>query len=157
MSQGGVNHPPPPGSTEVIAFSRESESCLLILCVSIIDPISPRINRGDCLFTWKLTVDPLCVNCRSAPPQDQQRQSPFHTKVKVDCWSSLCWSLIPPWSTEVITFSHKSESWPLILSLLIVNPPPPGSTEAIAFSCKSESWLDPLCVDHRSAPPGSTT
>ena len=47
---------------------------------------------------WKLSVDLLCVDHQSAPP---------------------------PGSTEVITFSCKSECWLLILSMLIINPPPP--------------------------------
>ena len=38
-----------PESTEAIIFSCESESSLLILSTSIVNP--PQINRGDCLFT----------------------------------------------------------------------------------------------------------
>ena len=112
---------PSPGSTEVITFSHESEGWLdphFVICRSI-----PRINRGNCLFTWKwkLTIEPLSqllihplpgstevtafsyetkVDCWSSlcqsliHPQDQQWWLPFH--VKVDCWSSLCRSLICP-------------------------------------------------------------
>ena len=93
--------------------------CWSSLCQSLI----PRINRGNHLFMWKwkLTVDPLFVNHQS--PQDQKRWSPFHKKVKVDCWSSLHQLLILPGSTEAITFSHENESWLLILSLSIIDPP----------------------------------
>ena len=73
---------------------KNCKSWLLILSVSIVGP-PPRINRGNHLFMWKLklTVDPL----------------------NSDHWS-------PPGSThEVIAFSHKSESWLLILSLSIID------------------------------------
>ena len=54
---------------------------------------------------------------------------PFHTKVKVDCWSSLCQSLIClPGSTVLIT----------------------------SMSIASTSIIDYLYVDHWSAPTGST-
>ena len=49
------------------------------------------------------------VNCWSSlhrslicPPQDQQRWLPFHMKVKVDCWSSPCQLSIPSGSTVLI-------------------------------------------------------
>ena len=89
-------HQSPPGSTEAIAFSHKSESWLLILSVSIVNP-PPRINRGNHLFMrkWKLTFDLLHINHRSIPAQDQQRWLPFHAKVKVHCWSSLHWSSTP--------------------------------------------------------------
>ena len=102
-----------------------------------VDP--PRINRGNCLFTWKwrLTVDPLFANHGSAPS---------------------------PGSTEVITFSCESESWLLILSLSITHLPP-GSTEVITFSCKVKVdcwsslcwlWIHPpprdLCTPGHSVP-----
>ena len=79
-------------------------------------PNPPRINRGNCLFMWKwkLTVDHLHVNHQPSPPP-------------------------PPRSTEAITFSHKSESWLLILSVSIVNPPP------------DQHSVDHLCVDHLCA------
>ena len=55
---------PPPGSTEAITFSHESESWLLILSTLIID--SP---PGSTVFiAFVLTVDSLCVDCRSTPP-----------------------------------------------------------------------------------------
>ena len=44
----------------------------------------------------KVKVDCWSSLRQSSPSQDQQRQLPFHAKVKVDCWSSLRWSLIPP-------------------------------------------------------------
>ena len=80
--------------------------CWSSLCWSLICP-PPRINRGNHLFTqkWKLTVDPLCINCWSAPPQDQQRQSPFHAKVKADCWSSPCLSLISSLNNQNLNFT----------------------------------------------------
>ena len=65
----------------------------------------PQINRGHCLSTqkWKLTADPLCWSliCAPPPPQDQQSWLPFHTKVKLECWYSLCQLSIctPPGST----------------------------------------------------------
>ena len=125
-SVSGWCRSPLPPSTEAIAFSCKSESWLLILSMSIVDtcPISTevitfwcesagwllilcddhqstpfRINRGNHLFMqkWKLTVDPLCFNCRSAPPG----------------------------SKEVIAFWHESEGWLLILSVLIINAPHP--------------------------------
>ena len=74
----GHRDPPPSGSEvglKCLWINRgdrlftKSESWLLILSVSIIDP-PLRINRGDHLSMqrWKLTVSPLCVHCRSAPP-----------------------------------------------------------------------------------------
>ena len=109
---------------------------------------SPRINRGNCLFTqkWKLTANPLHDDCWSPPGstevitfsheskswllilsmmiinlhQDQQRWSPFHAKVKVNCWSSPWWLSSPAGSTKVIT----SLCWLLISSMLTVDWPP---------------------------------
>ena len=142
--------------------------------------IPPRINTwGNRLFMWKLklTVDPLNSNCLNSdhwsPPKDQHmRQLPFHTKVKVDCWSSQQWSsqqrlsqqqlLIPPGSThEVIAFSCESLSWLLILSTAIVDPPPRINTWGnCLFMWKLKLTVDPLNSnplnsDCRS-PPGST-
>ena len=76
----------PPRSTKVITLSSKSESWLLILSISIVDLPPPRINKGDHLFTWKwkLTVDPLHINHRP-PPQDQQRRSPLCDRLRVDC------------------------------------------------------------------------
>ena len=74
------------------------------------------------------------------PPPNQQRWLPFHAKVKVDCWSSPCRSLThPPGSTEAIAFSCESESWLLILSALIVDPPSQDQ------QCWSPLCWSPLC------------
>ena len=98
---GGRQSPPP--STEAIILSQQK---------------------------WKLAVDPLCIDHQSAP-QDQQRQLPFHMKVKGDCWSSLARpSLIcppPPGSTVLITSTLiidclYIEHW-LPLNTLIIDPP----------------------------------
>ena len=86
---------------------------------------APRINRG--IFSqqkWKLTVDPLCWSL-IYPPQDQQRQSPFH--VKVDFWSSPCQSLICPQNQQCWSPLH----WSSITSMSSIDPPP-GSTMSIA-------------------------
>ena len=96
---GGINTPPP-WSKHTIAFA--FESWLLILSMMIIDPLLPA--------PW---------------PPDQQRWSPLHANMKVDCWSSLRWL-------------------PLKRSSI-----PPGSTEAIA----SALTVDPLHNDCRSTPP----
>ena len=100
-----------------------------------------------------LTVDPLYSDCQSVPPQDQQRQSPFHAKVKVECWSSLHWLSIccPPGSTEVITFSCKSESSVLILSASIINPPRINRDDRLSMR-KWKLTVDPLCIDRQSPP-----
>ena len=81
----------------------------------------------------------------SIPPH-QQRQLPFHAKVKADCWSSLCWSLIcsPPRINSVdhlyVNCLYVNCQLPLHQSLIC----PPGSTVLIT----SMSIVDP--------PPGST-
>ena len=152
------------------------------------------MHRGNCLFTWKLTVDPLCSDHWS--PQNQQRQLPFHTQkqlpfhterqlpfhmqrqlpfhaqrwlpfhvqrqlpflVKVDYWSSLWWLLIG--STEVITFSHAEviafscreviafshrEVIPFshaeVIAFSCAEAIAFSHAEVIAFSCGGESWL----------------
>ena len=117
-------------------------------------PTTPRINRGDCLFTrkWKLTVDPLWGNHRS--PRDQQRRSPLHAKVKVDCWSSLRQSSTPSphgW-TEVIAFACESESSLLILSEAIVDDPPPPARINRGDRLCTRKWkltVDPLRGDRQ--------
>ena len=50
----------PPGSTEGITFSRQSESWLLILSMSIVDLPLPMINRGNCLYVdcWSVCPPP---------------------------------------------------------------------------------------------------
>ena len=61
------------------------------------------------------------------PPssQDQQRQLPFHAKVKVACWSSPHQlSICPPprINRRVITFfMWRNESWLLIFSMSIID------------------------------------
>ena len=96
----------PPGSTEAIIFSEQK---------------------------WKLTVDPLHVDCWSAPPpQDQQRWSLFHMKVKVDCWSSPCWSPPQDQQCDCLCIDHQLPlHWVSITSTSIINLPP-GSTVLIA-------------------------
>ena len=121
--------PLPPGSTVLIA------STSIVNHLNIDHWSAPQINRGNCLFTWKwkLTFDPLWGNCwspgstevitfscrsessllilsevivdPSSPPlpQDQQRWLPFHTKVKVDCSSSLRHSSIPPGDSQILS------------------------------------------------------
>ena len=136
----------------------------------------PKDQQRWLLFeSWLLILSVSIIN---PPAQDQQRWSPFHMKVKVDCWSSPCQlSTCPPGSTETIAFSNKSESWLLILSTSIIDPPtqdqqrwlpfhmkvtvdcwssprwssthPPGSTVLIT----SVLIVDRLCVDCRSTPP----
>ena len=68
----------PPGSTGTIAFSCGGESWLLILSVVIIN--------------WL--------------PQDQQRQLPSHVEVKVSCWSSVLWLLIPQHDQQTETINR---------------------------------------------------
>ena len=122
-----IDLPPPSESTEARLPFHMKVKVDFILSVSIVDPSQSTevITFSHEHWSWLLI---LSVNCQS--PLDQQRQSPFHTKVKVNCWSSL--SIIDPLrSTEAITFSCKSGSWLLILSVSIVGlPPPPGSTAA---------------------------
>ena len=118
----------PPDQQRWLPFhTKVKVDCWSSLCQLLTHPT--RINRSDCLSMWKwnFTVDPLCVDCQSALPlgsieaiafpckseswllilsvliidhsplpQDQQRQLPFHVKVKGNCWSSLCQLLIPP-------------------------------------------------------------
>ena len=134
---------------------------LLTLCTLTVD-LAPLINRGNCLSTqkWKLTVDPLYIDCwpslhwlLTLPilTVDTLTVDPLYINcwpslhwvltlstlsvdpLYIDCWSSLHWLSIPPGSTEAITFSRKSESWLLILSTSIVNPPQ-----------DQQCWL-PLC------------
>ena len=103
-------------------------------------PLPPRINSVDCLY----------INCQSPQhwslicPTDQQRQLPFHMKVKVDFWSSMRQLLIPRINRGDHLFMQKwkftvDPLWGDCWSLLPT--PPPGSTEVIAFSYESESWL----------------
>ena len=121
---------PSPGSTEVIAFSRHSESWLLILSVNHRSAPANQDQQRRSPFHAKVKVDLilslsseaiifshkcgsrldiLFVNHRSTP-KDQQRWSPFHAKVKVDCWSSLCRSRIcPPWD-----LCSPRTGWPLV-------------------------------------------
>ena len=106
----------------------------------------PQINRGDHLFTWKwkLTVDPLYVNCQSAP--DQQRWLSLHwlsitstliidpppsrinrdNCLYINCWLPLCQlplcqSLIHPQDQQKLSPLH----WLSITSRLIIHLPPP--------------------------------
>ena len=65
-----------------------TEHWLLILSTLRVDPLY--IESWSSLH-W---LDPLYIHCWS--PQDQQRWLPFHVKVKVECSSSPCQSLIPP-------------------------------------------------------------
>ena len=96
----GVN--PPPDQQRRSSLHSKSESWLLILSVLIID-LPP-------------------------PPQDQQRQSPFHMKVKGDCWSSLHWSLIHLPRINSVDCFHIDHQltlcWASIASTLIVDLPP---------------------------------
>ena len=95
---------------------------LLTLSTLNVDPLYIDCWYIDCwsslhglLTLSTLTVDPLYIDCWY-----------------IDCWPSLHWLLnptpphppCPPEWTEAITFSWKSESWLLILSRLIIDPPP---------------------------------
>ena len=116
-----------------------------------------------------------CLRGTSFPPPDQQRQSSFHVKVKVDCWFSmsiidprpllrinrgdhlyincqlpLCQLLIPPINRgNWLYIDHQS---PLhqssITSTPIIDPPPPGSTEVIT----STLIVDHLCINCQMTP-----
>ena len=79
--------------------------------------ITPRINRDNCLFMWKLTVDPLYVNC----------------------WS-------PPGSTEVMTFLCQNWLLILSMSIIIGPPPdhlacfhPPSMFTTYGILCAGKS------------------
>ena len=88
--------------------------------------------KGNCLFPHDqvliasvLITSTSIINCLyvvDLPPQDQQRWSPFHVKVKVACWSPL----------------------------LIVNPPP--RINSVDCLCNHCLYIDHLYVDHWSAP-----
>ena len=111
---------------------------------------SPRINRGDHLFTAKVKVDcwsSLCWPSICPPPQDQHRWSPFHAKVKVDGWSSLCQSSSAPqdqqcWSPPCWLSIASTLSVDHLCRLLIHLP---GSTVLIAPAL----IIDCLYVEHQ--------
>ena len=132
----------PPGPTEVITFSCESESWLLILSLSIIDLPLPQINRGDHLFTWKwrLTWSSFCHLL--IHPQDQQRWLPFHMKVKVDYWSSLL--IVDPPPARInrgnCLFTWK---WKLTVDPLSIIDSPRINSGNCLFTW--ELTVDPLC------------
>ena len=104
---------PPPQSTEAIAFSCGDESWLLILFVSIIDPTGS---------TEMITFSP---------------------EVKVDCSSSLCQSSIPPPAgiNRGDCLFLKGESWLLILSVLIIDPP--HQQRGLHFHTRWKLTVDP--------------
>ena len=81
-------------------------------------------------------------------PQDQQRRSPFHAKVKVDCWSSLCQSSIPParinGGNRLFTQKWKLTLDPLCQSLIH---PLESTTQVIALNRGNC-----LCIDCWSTP-----
>ena len=126
-----VDLPPPPGSTEAITFPCESESWLLILSTSIVDLPPPRINRGDHFSTqkWKLTVDPLYIDCWSSlhwllTLSTLIVNPPYIDYWYIDCWPSPHWLLTL--STLTVDPLHidcwPSLHWLLTLSTLIVDP-----------------------------------
>ena len=110
--RGGTEIPPPPGSTEAIAFPRESESWPSIISMSIIDPThppAPRINRGNCFpcesESWLSIISVLIIDL---PPCRMNRGDCLSTqkwKLTVDCLSVDHWS--PPGLTEAIAFPSR--------------------------------------------------
>ena len=96
---------------------------------------------------WKcisnLTVDPLTVDCWSAPPP------PRSTVNSVDCRLSHCWPLtlslltVDPPQDQVNSVDCQSpHCWPLTLSLLTVDPFPPQDQQSAVLI------VDCLTVDH---------
>ena len=119
---------PPPGSTEVIAFSRESESWVLILSVSILSTltVNPLYTVHGLLILSTLTVNPLYIDCWPSL-HCTLTVDPLYTvhwllilstltvdPLYIDCWPSLhCTLTVDPLYTV---------HWLLILCTLTVNP-----------------------------------
>ena len=112
--------------------------------MSIIDlPPKDQQRWSHFMQKWKLTVDPLHIDHQS-PPRINRGNRLFNAKVKVDCWSSQHQSSIPPGSTEAIACSCKSESWLLILSTLIIDPPQ-DQQRRLPFHAKVKETIASLC------------
>ena len=157
----------------IMNYVRGLESASRILTQLVANPcyarnvlwgvLPPPINRGHHLFMqkWKVTVDPLYVDCWSTPPMIN---SVDHLSINclyvnclyVNCQLPLCQSLIcsPPKDQQCQWPPHQLPlHWSSIASTLIIDSPPPGSTVLIS----SLLIINRLYIDHWSShPPGST-
>ena len=100
----------------------------------------PWISRGDYLFTWKwkLTVDPLYINCWSPPPGSTVSITSMSI---IDCLYIDDWSA-PPGSTVLIGSTLIASM--LIIDHLYIDLPLPRSTvstaSALIASALTVNW-----------------